>query len=240
MATSDRESHRLPLVGLGRLGAAAMLGSLLLTAPAQAQLAVSDAATEGNTTAIQANTTNMVQQLSQVNQTFGQDLQENTQSAQSLTTPGGAGIWTGQAQYLSSLMQTLASGVADPQTFVATYPGWFDPGADAIYTAESLVMHTLNTYSAALGVVQSQAADFGPEDSHLGTIESCNAGATSVLMAMQCNTEAQLAVAQQTQLQRQLLMTLITTMAVASGEQLNEKSQVQAANAVNFNLGAMP
>jgi hypothetical protein len=240
LATSNRENHRRPLVGLGRLGAAAVLGSLFLTAPAQAQLAVSDAATEGNTAAIQANATVMVQQLVQANQTLGQDLQENTQSAQSLTTPGGAGIWTGQAQYLSSLMQTLAGGIADPQTFAATYPGWFDPGADAIYTAESLVRHTLNTYSAALGVVQSQAADFGPEDSHLGTIEVCNAGASSVLMAMQCNTEAQLAVAQQTQLQRQLLMTMITTMAVASGEQLNEKSQVQAANAVNFNLGVMP
>jgi hypothetical protein len=240
MARVDRQNQRRALVGLGRLSSMAALGALLVAASAHAQLAVSDAATEGNTAAIQANATAMVQQLLQANQTLGQDLQENTQSAQSLTTPGGAGIWTGQAQYLSSLMQTLASGVADPQTFATTYPGWFDPGADAIYTAESLVTHTLNTYSAALGVVQSQAADFGPEDSHLGTIESCNAGASSVLMAMQCNTEAQLAVAQQTQLQRQLLMTLITTMAVASGEQLNEKSQVQAANAVNFNLGVMP
>jgi hypothetical protein len=237
MTTSDRENHHRAAFALG---AAAVLGSLLLAAPAGAQLSVSDAATEGNTAAIQANATLMVEQLVQANLTLNQDLQENTQTALSVTTPGGAGIWTGQAQYLNSLMQTLGAGVADPQTFSATYPGWFDPGPNAIYAAESLVTHTLNTYSAALGVVQAQAADFGPEDSHLATIESCNASATSVLMAMQCNTEAQLAMAQQTQLQRQLLMTLITTMAVASGEQLNEKSQVQAANAVNFNLGVMP
>jgi hypothetical protein len=240
MATSDRASHRRPLVGLGRLGATAVLVSLLLAAPAGAQLSVSDAATEGNTAAIQANATLMVEQLVKANLTLNQDLQENTQTALSVTTPGGAGIWTGQAQYLSSLMQTLASGVADPQTFAATYPGWFDPGANSIYTAESLVTHTLNTYAAALGVVQSQAADFPPEDTHLGSIEGCNSAATSVLMAMQCNTEAQLAVAQQIQLERQLLMTAITAQAVAAGEALDERAQIQAANAVNFNLGVMP
>jgi hypothetical protein len=89
-------------------------------------------------------------------------------------------------------------------------------------------------------MVQSQAADFGPEDSHLGAIESCNAGAASILMAMQCNTEAQLAVAQQVQLERQLLMTSITAQVVEAGEALDERVQVQAANAVNFNLGVMP
>jgi hypothetical protein len=158
----------------------------------------------------------------------------------------------------------MGSGIVDPQTFASLYVGWEDPGPDAIYQAEEITTQTLNTYAGALGVVQSQASDFSQEDSQLQNIEQCNSstdeaasaikravsinpipigppGASgAVLRAIQCNTEAQLAVAQQIQLERQLLMTLITTEAVAHGQELNEKAQVRAADAVNFNLGEMP
>ena len=114
--------------------------------------------------------------------------------------------------------------------------------ADAIVARKSVIVG--GPTAAGKSTLLNAILELIPADLRLiiieDTFELHNAGATSVLMAMQCNTEAQLAVAQQTQLQRQLLMTLITTMAVASGEQLNEKSQVQAANAVNFNLGVMP
>jgi hypothetical protein len=201
--------------------------SLGYSPSAHAQLAVSDAPVEAS-----------IADLDTVQEPAL--LKQATASALSLTTRGGAGIWTRQAVYLGHLMETLASGVVDPQTFAAIYAGWFNPGPHAIYTAEKIVTKSLNTYAAALAVVQSQAKDFPTEDASLGNIEACNSGAVAVLQAIQCNTEAQLAVAQQIQLERQLMMTLITATAVSNGEQLNEKAQVQAANAVYYNLGQMP
>ena len=195
---------------------------------AYAQLAVSDAPVEAGITDLQ---TVQVPGI----------LKQTTASALSLTTPGGAGIWTRQSAYLGHLMDALASGgVVDPQTFASIYPGWFSPGPAAIYSAENVVAKTLNTYAAALTVVKSQATDFATEDTSLGTIEACNTRAVAVLQAIQCNTEAQLAVAQQIQLERQLMMTLIATTAVGNGEQLNGIAQQQAANAVYYNFGQMP
>jgi hypothetical protein len=199
----------------------AILGAWLLAIPVNAQLAgvgcqcVSDSPVEANTSIIAA----------------------------SVSTGGGAGIWTAQGDYLSNLMQLMGSGVADSATFAALYPGWVDPGPEAIYQAQYITTEALNTDAAALSIVQSQAADFPAEDAKAAAIEKCNAAAGaagSLLMAQQCNTEAQLLNFQQGQLQRQLEMTLITVEAVNAGETLDEKTQVRAADAVNFNLGVMP
>jgi hypothetical protein len=195
---------------------------------AHAQLAVSDAPVEAGIADLQ---TVQVPGI----------LKQTAASALSLTTPGGAGIWTRQSVYLGHLMDALASGgVVDPQTFASIYPGWFSPGPAAIYAAENVVTKTLNTYAAALTVVKSQATDFATEDTSLGAVEACNSRAAAVLQAIQCNTEAQLAIAQQIQLERQLMMTLIATTAVGNGEQLNGIAQQQAANAVYYNFGQMP
>lgn len=196
----------------------AMLGTWLLAWPVNAQLAgvgcqcVSDPPVEANTTVI----------------------------ATSVTSPGGAGIWSPQADFLNSLMQIMASGVIDPQLFASLYPGWVDPGPDAIYTAENMTARTLNTYSGALAVVQSQAADFPAEDAKLAQIEAANAGATGLLQSNRVLVEAVLNLTQHVDLERQLLMTLVTVNAVNAGEILDEKAQVRAADAINFNLGVMP
>jgi hypothetical protein len=165
---------------------------------------------------------------------------QETATTLSLTTGGCAGAWVGQAQYLNNLMQTMASGVADPQSFASLYVGFQDPGPQSIYQAENITNRTLNADAAALGVVQSQAADFQTEDTTFAAIEGCSAGAVAVLAALQANTESNLAIAEQLQMLRQLMMTLINVVAVSNGEVLNEKAQLHAANATNLNGGVMP
>jgi len=205
---------RAAVVAVGIIGAGILVYSLMFAAPAFTQgcMCVTDPAVEANTAAI----------------------------ATSVTSPGGAGIWTAQADYLSNLMQIMSSGVVDPQIFASLYPGWVDPGPDAIYTAENMTARTLNTYSSALAVVQSQAADFPAEDAKLAQIEAANAGATGLLESNRVLVEAVLTLTQHVDLERQLLMTLTTVEAVNAGETLDEKAQVRAADAVNFNLGLMP
>ena len=112
-----------------RSTSAAILMVLALGAnPARAQLAVSDSPVEANTTIIASTLSGISSQ--QVPAIIAQD----TLTAQSLTTPGGAGRFQSQLSYLNSLMQTMGSGVASAQTFAATYPGWVDFGANAAAT----------------------------------------------------------------------------------------------------------
>ena len=59
----------------------AMISSLLFASAAGAQIAVTDPPVETSTTATAS-------ELLQTNQILGQDVQVNTQTAQSLTTPG--------------------------------------------------------------------------------------------------------------------------------------------------------
>jgi hypothetical protein len=160
--------------------------------------------------------------------------------AKSVTTAGCAGVWTDQTNYLTGLMQILASGVVDPQTFASLYIGYVDPGPNSIYTAETVTYQTLKADAAALGVVQAQAANFQAESIALARIERCSAGATAMLAAVQANTESNLADAEQLRLTRQLLMTMIDLVAVQGGEVLNEKAQSNAGDAVNLNGGTMP
>jgi hypothetical protein len=160
--------------------------------------------------------------------------------AKSVTTAGCAGVWTDQTNYLTGLMQILASGVIGPQTFASLYLGYVDPGPNSIYTAETVTNQTLKADAAALGVVQDQASNFQAESSALTRIERCSAGATAMLAAVQANTESNLADAEQLRLTRQLLMTMIDLVAVQGGEVLNEKAQSNAGDAVNLNGGTMP
>jgi conjugal transfer/entry exclusion protein len=64
----------------------------------------------------------------------------------------------------------------------------------------------------------------------------CNAASVSVLQAIQCGNEINLAAAQQTQQLRQLEITQIMIEAVDYGETLNEKSQL-GANAQAYFIG---
>jgi hypothetical protein len=218
---------------------AAVLAALVLAAIvlspllAHAQVAVSDAPVE-------ANTTTMTQQLDTANSQLGNILAADKITAQSLTATGCAGVWTDQTNNLNNLMQILGSGVVDVQTFASLYIGYVDPGPQSIYTAETIATDTLKADAASLGVVQVQANNFQTEDTALAKIEGCSAGATSVMAALQANTEAQLANVSQQMYTQQLLMTLIDLVAVQGGEGLNEKAQAQAGDATFLNGGQMP
>jgi hypothetical protein len=207
--------------------------------PARAQLAVSDSAVEGNTTTIAGNTTVMAGTLTGIaTQQLSAIITQDTITAQSLTTPGGAGRFESQLSYLNSLMQTLGSGsIANAQSFAAIYPGWVDFGANAAATAAQITNQTLTTYADVISVAQAQAANFIGEDAHFQALEACNA-AVSVLQAIQCGNEINLAAAQQTQALRQLEITHIIVDAVDHGEQLNENAQLGANAQTYFLTGA--
>jgi hypothetical protein len=218
--------------GLRSTSAAILMVLALGANPARAQLAVSDSPVETNTTAM-ASTLGGIssQQLPAI-------IKQDTITAQSLTTPGGAGRFQSQLSYLNSLMQTMGSGVASAQTFAATYPGWVDFGANAAATAAQITNQTLTTYADAISVAQAQAANFSGEDAHFQALEACNAASVSVLQAIQCGNEINLAAAQQTQQLRQLEITHIMVDAVHFGEQLNEDAQLGANAQTYFLTGA--
>jgi hypothetical protein len=201
--------------------AAALLYLVLYTTLASAQLAVSDAPVEANTTA-------MVAQLTAANSQLVNILTQDAATATSVTAAGGAGRYQSQDAFLSRLMQTLAGGVADANTFATLFPGWMDFGPDAALMAAQITNSTLTTYADAITVAQSQAADFSAEDAQFAHLEACNAASIGVLQAIQCGNEIQLAAAQQTQLLRQLEITRLIVDAVHDGEELNEKSQFGA------------
>ncbi len=218
--------------------AATLLGLAFMAKPARAQLAVSDAPVEGNTTTIAGNSTVMAGTLTGIaTQQMPAIITQDTLTAQSLTTPGGAGRFQSQLSYLNALMQTLGSGsIADAQSFGASYPGRVDFGPNAAVTAAEVTRQTLATYADAISVAQAQAANFSAEDARFQTLEACNAASVSVLQAIQCGNEINLAAAQQTQALRQLEITHIIVDAVNHGEQLNEKSQF-GANAQAYFIG---
>jgi hypothetical protein len=212
--------------------AAILMGLLLWATPARAQLAVSDSPVEANTTVIASTVSGISSQ--QMPAIIAQD----TLTAQSLTTPGGAGRFQSQLGYLNSLMQTMGSGIANAQIFAATYPGWVDFGANAAAMAAQITNQTLTTYADAISVAQAQAANFSGEDAHFQALEACNAASVSVLQAIQCGNEINLAAAQQTQQLRQLEITHIMVDAVHFGEQLNEDAQLGANAQTYFLTGA--
>jgi hypothetical protein len=196
-------------------------------APVHAQIAVTDPPVEAST--------------AQTASELSQDITVNTQTATSVTTGGGAGYFQGVAPYLDTLDANFSKGaINSSQTFAGLFPGWKALPADTIPVSATIATAGLATYQAALAAAQQQASGFDSEDTHLGAIESGNRASTNVLQAIQLNTEAMLAVAQQLQLLRQLSVAQITLDATKAGEELNERAQSEATSAQAANLGASP
>src|SRR5258708_30719799 len=86
---------------------AAVLSSLLFVSPATAQIAVTDPPVETSTAATAS-------ELLHTNQILSQDVRANTQTPQSLTTPGGAGAWQGHAAPLHSPPAKLNHRITSP------------------------------------------------------------------------------------------------------------------------------
>jgi hypothetical protein len=154
----------------------------------------------------------------------GPILSADVGSATSLTTPGGAGRFQPQAQFLDSLMSRL-QGVNTAGAFADLYPGWVDFGPDGAGAAANITQQTMTTYANAITVAQSQAADFTAEDTQFTALEACNASSIGVLQAIQCGNEINLAAAQQTQLLRQIEITRLIVDSVHYGEELNDAAQ---------------
>jgi hypothetical protein len=130
-------------------------------------------------------------------------LAQATIIAGSLTTDGGAGIFQDQAPFLDAMINTLASGIPDAATYAAYFQGWVDFGPNAAGIAANISNAIVQTDLNSLTVYQSLAKDFDAEGATMQAIEACNqaAGAAhSVLMAIQCNVEANLNVSQHEQL----------------------------------------
>jgi len=227
----DRDNLWDVAAALAIVGAAILAWLLLMPPSAHAQLAVTDPPVEGNT----AETWKAVDALGKT--AIDIDTQSTAISG-SVTTGGGGGDYQPNAAYISSLDQELFSGV-NAQNFGDEFPGWEALPPDSTSAVSiPLVTTVMGTYGQALATAQSQMNELEGED--FSAIEQTSATATALLTATQTNTEAVLAVEQELQLTRQLLATLITVEATKAGEELNERAQEGATNAMSFNLGEAP
>lgn len=209
---------------------------LMLSAPAWAILGVGDLVSDPPT---ETNTAAAAAALGTANTLLGQIQAADQVTAASVSTGGGAGLFQGVAPFLDTLNASFNNTV-NAQVFNTLFPGWVPLPADAIPEDETIATTGLATYQAALQIAARQAADFDSEDSHFGTIEAANGASRAVLQALQANTEAVLAMGQQVQLERQLLITLITVEGTRSGEELNERAQAEATTAQAANQGISP
>jgi hypothetical protein len=164
--------------------------------------------------------------------------QETAIIATSVTAGGGGGDYQSNAAYISSLDQTLFSGV-NSQNFGNEFPGWQAlPPNSTNAVAIPLVTTVLHTYGQALALAQSQEQELEGEDfSNISTVSSNTA---ALLTATQANTQAVLANVQEQQYTRQLLAALLTVEATRAAEELNERAREAATNATSFNFGEVP
>jgi P-type conjugative transfer protein TrbJ len=168
----------------------------------------------------------------------GDQLQQETLTSQLLqqnTNGGGAGTWQSDQSFLNSLATAMSqdggicyANANAPQEFNADFPGMVPPTVNAASRARQLTAATLGTLVGALSVGQQQAAHFGFENSQFGALEAKNQNVQGAVQAIQVTNEILLAQAQQLQMIRQLLVTLINTESVYQGHSLNAEAQAAA------------
>lgn len=171
-------------------------------------------------------------------QMYGRQAEQLTQETQIAdlaaqnTTGGDSGMWQSQLGFLGGLANAITQSgglcYAAPnaeQQFKADFPGAVQPPVNAAQHMQQLAVLTLGTLGGALGVAQQQAAHFQYEDQELAALEAKNAGVSGRLQAAQVTNEILLAQAQQLQLLRQLLITLINAEAVYHGARLSSDVQ---------------
>lgn len=167
-----------------------------------------------------------------------EQLQQESLAAELLqqnTTGGGAGAWQSDQPFLNSLATAMGQGGGicyanrnAVQQFGADFPGMTPPPANAAARARQLAAITLGTLEGALAVGQQQAAHFNYENGQLSALESKNQNAQGALQAIQVTNEILLAQAQQLQMMRQLLITLLNAEGVYNGHRLNAEAQAAA------------
>ena len=122
-----------------------------------------------------------------------------------------------------AVLRHTKRGAAIPRGLSGAVP----PPVNAAQHMQQLASITLGTLGGALGVAQQQASHFQYEDQEFAALEAKNAGVTGRLQAIQVSNEILLVQAQQLQLLRQLLITLINAESVYHGARLS--TDVQAA-----------
>jgi hypothetical protein len=165
-------------------------------------------------------------------------LQQDTSTATSVTTGGGGGDYQPNSSYITSLDQSLFSGI-NSQNYNTSFPGWLALPPNSTDTVSiPLTTTVLTTYGNALALAQSQEQEL--EGENFTNIETTSSNATALLTAVQANTEAVLADIQEQQYARQLLAALVTVEATRAAAELNAKAREAATNATSFNLGIAP
>jgi hypothetical protein len=164
-------------------------------------------------------------------------LQQDTATATSVTTPETSGAYTPIGSYISSLNQQLLSGV-NSQNLGGLFPGWQALPPTSTQVAKKVVSTSLQTYASAEAIAESQANELAGEN--FNNIEATSTGTTALLTAVQANTEAALQVASELQYVRQLLITMIVLQSTNASENLNERAQMEATNAMQWNGGVAP
>jgi hypothetical protein len=164
-------------------------------------------------------------------------LTQDTATATSVSTGGGAGFYVPNATLIANLDQQLFSQV-NSQNAADLFPGFQPLPANTITDVQGISAATLATYANALADAQAQGAELTNEN--FTNIETASANTTDLLAAVQANTEVGLQVASELQYIRQQLNTLIEVEATKASEEMNERSQEAATSAVHFNGGSMP
>lgn len=164
--------------------------------------------------------------------------QATSQTAASVTTPLIAGDYQSDAAFINAVMSATDIGIYTPDPFNTNFPGWVPLPPNAAQVAAATTTTALNTYSGALAAASQIAGNFGADGAYLTNIEQENVSTVSLLQAVQINTEASLANAQEQRKTQVLLIALINTEAVKAGEEVQERAYAGATTQKSLNLGA--
>jgi len=214
------------------MGAAVPAGLLLFPARAQAQLPpLPGGAIPVQDLPVETATTDMdtVQEPGILTQT--------TTTATSVSTGEGTPNFTPINGYLGELNNQLF-GILNADNFTGDFPGGEPLENESTPIAEDITSDTIGTYTNAMAIAQSQMNELGGEN--LSNIEQTSTSTNNLLAALQANTDAVLAVAQQLQLQRQLLATLIVVEATEHAQQLSAVAQARATEERSMHTGETP
>jgi hypothetical protein len=141
----------------------------------------------------------------------------------SVTTGGGGGNYTSNAQTIATLDQTLfPSNGVNAQNFATTFPGWESCAPDCTDAGKASDQASMIVYQAALSVAQQQEQQLANEGDTAGTIDGNVAQTTNVLTALQGIADLLAMQVQEQRYIRQQNDTLITVLATHYGQDLND------------------
>ena len=150
---------------------------------------------------------------------------QNRTIIEAVTVGGGSGAYSLIDDYMTNLDKVLFAGV-NVSNYQELFPGWKPLSPTSTIQASDIAKQTMLTYSGAFQSAESQSRELTTEN--FNNIERLSTNSTTVMSAVQANTEATLAVAQQLQLVRQILIALTTVESTKATEELNEKAQAMA------------